>query len=74
MSYNPYEIRLDGNLRKVGGGAQGMARSEGMRVASRKVGVAKVLGCGKILGHGKTLVGRGGWEQNFFKDMEECVA
>ena len=75
MSYNPYEIRLNGKLRKLGGGgAQGMARSEGMRVASRKVGVAKVLGCGKILGHGKTLVGRGGGEQNFFKDMEECVA
>ena len=51
-----------------------MVRSEGTREASRKGGVAKVLGCGKILGHGKTLVGRGGGEQNFFKDMEECVA
>ena len=45
------------NLEKLG--AQGMVRSEGMRVASGRVGIFKVMGWRKILGHGKTLVGEG---------------
>ena len=48
MSYNPYEIRLNGKLRKLGRGAQGMVRNEGMRVASRKVGWQKLWGVEKF--------------------------